>query len=199
MRVNWKPKWLKRPLFRKSVLEEGHSSDAMRDQIARHATGSGVFNGSYINKHVNFNSQDAYLESEVSEEGLTRVFAYMSLRYNPGAPSGVPSELLHELLTEDTKIATLGREVEELRKDIKATYSLIKHALAERIQEYRYLQQRLKNAKKSLIDEFNTVYRQDYFSCVYNEMMKMSLDQTAIVEPGDEPMVQHALEERNQL
>jgi hypothetical protein len=171
----------------------------VRDQISRHTVGAGVFNSSYLNERVDLNSQDAYLESEVSEEGLTRAFGHMSLRCHPGAPSGVPSELLHQLLTADPEIASLTRELNELHNELKATYGFINRAPEEKIQEHKQVQQRLKNAKKSLTDELNAAYRKDYFFRIHNEMMKMSLDQTAIEEPGDEPMVQHALEERNQL
>jgi hypothetical protein len=175
------------------------ASDAVRDQIARHNPGGGVFNGSYLNEIVNFNSQDAYLESDVSEDGLTRAFGHMSLRCHPGAPSGVPSELLRQLLAADPEIASLEREVNELHDQLKATYRFIKRAPEEKKREHQHLQQQLKNAKKSLTDELDAAHRRDYFFRIHNEMMKMSLDQTAIEEPGDEPMVQHELEERNRL
>jgi hypothetical protein len=175
------------------------ASDAVRDQIARHNPAGGVFNSSYLNEVVNFNSQDAYLESDVSEDGLTRAFAHMSLRCHPGAPSGVPSDLLRQLLIADPEIASLGREFNELHNQIKATYGFINRAPREKIQEHKHLQQRLRNAKKSLTDELDAAYRRDYFFRVHNEMMKMSLNQSAIEEPDDEPMVQHELEERNQL
>ncbi len=130
----------------------------MRDQIARHTPGAGVFNSSYLNEHVNFNSQDAYLESDVSEEGLTRAFAHMSLRCYPGTPSGVPSELLQQLLTADPEIASLTRELNELHNELKAAYGFINRAPEEKRQEHKHLQQRLKNAKKSLTDELNAAY-----------------------------------------
>lgn len=190
------------PSFRTSRRSRqflGLASDAVRDQIARHNPAGGVFNGSYLNEIVNFDSQDAYLESDVTEDGLTRAFGHMSLRCHPGAPSGVPSELLRQLLKADPEIASLGREFNELHDQIKATYRFISHAPKKTSQEHKHLQQRLKNAKKILVDELNTAYRRDYFFRVHNEMMKMSLDQTAIEEPGNEPMVQHELEERNRL
>jgi hypothetical protein len=72
----------------------GVASDAKRDQMARHGPGRGVF----LNERFDFNSQAAYLEEDVSEDGLTRAFAHISLRCHPGAPSGVPPDLLRPLL-----------------------------------------------------------------------------------------------------
>ena len=168
----------------------------MRDQVARHNPATGVFNGSYINERVQFNVQDAFLESDVSEDGLTRAFAHMSLRCHPG---GVPSELLGQLLAADPEIASLQREFKVLHDQIKTTYGFINRAPEEKRLEHKHIQQQLKNARKSLTDELDAAYRRDYFFRVHNEMMKMSLNPTAIEEPVDEPMVQHELEERNQL
>lgn len=178
----------------------GVASDAKRDQMARHDPGRGVFNGSYLNERFDFNSQAAYLEEDVSEDGLTRAFAHMSLRCHPGAPSGVPPELLHPLLAADPIIISLGQASDALRYQIKTTYGFIKDAPKKKRQQHKLLQQQLKNAKKSLTDDLDAAYRKDYFYRVHNELMKMSL-QRAIIdsEPGDEPMVEHELEERNQL
>ena len=57
----------------------------------------------------------------------------MSLCYHPGAPSGVPSELLYQLLTADPEIASLKRELNELHNEIKATHRFINRALEEKI------------------------------------------------------------------
>lgn len=113
----------------------------MRDQIACHTPEAGVFNSLYLNERVNFNSQDAYLESDVSEDGLTRAFAHMSLRCHPGAPSGVPSELLHQLLTADPEIASLEREFNELHDQTKATYRFINREPEKERKEHEHLQQ----------------------------------------------------------
>ncbi|KFY65136.1 hypothetical protein V496_02779 [Pseudogymnoascus sp. VKM F-4515 (FW-2607)] len=255
MRVNWKPEWLKRPIFRKSVLKSGVwvksktepfdyslfnfclqrcgkdgglediitsycfrrallnaangvASDAVRDQIARHNPGGGVFNFAYLNEAVNFNTQDTYLGEfgeDVSEDGLTRAFTHMSLRCHPGAPSGAPPELLHQLLATDTHIVSLEQNFSELRNQIKADYGFIYLAPAEIKLEHKHRQQQLNNARKSLTDELHATFRRDYFSRIHNEMMKMSLNQatnqTATDEPGNgtEPMVQHQLKERNEL
>jgi len=40
---------------------------------------TGVFNGTYLNDLVRFNVQDAFLEEDLSDDGLTRIFIYMSI------------------------------------------------------------------------------------------------------------------------
>jgi hypothetical protein len=171
----------------------------VRDQVARHNPLSGVYNGSYINEYVQFNVQDAFLESEVTEDGLTRAFAHMSLRCHPGAPSGVAPELLHQLLAADPEIARLEREAAELHNLLRAKYTCIKYAPEKERQEHKDCRQRLTNAKKNLTDLLNDACRRDYFTRVHDVMMEMQRNQTMVEEPGDEPMVQHQLEERNRL
>ncbi|TVY29336.1 hypothetical protein LHYA1_G001347 [Lachnellula hyalina] len=89
--------------FRRAAINtaDGMASDTKHDQMARRDPGRGVFNGLYLNERFDFNSQAAYLEEDVSEDGLTLAFAHMSLRCHPGAPSGVPSDLLRPLLAAD--------------------------------------------------------------------------------------------------
>jgi hypothetical protein len=53
----------------------------------RHDPSTGVFNGAYINHAVRFNVQDAFLESDISDDGLTRAFTHVSIRCSP-APRG---------------------------------------------------------------------------------------------------------------
>ncbi|KAH9203768.1 hypothetical protein DL95DRAFT_418785 [Leptodontidium sp. 2 PMI_412] len=65
---------------------DGKASDAVRDQVMRHNPFTGVFNEAYNNQAVRFNVQDAYLESDITDDGLTRAFTHMSIRCNPGAP-----------------------------------------------------------------------------------------------------------------
>jgi hypothetical protein len=62
-----------------------------------------------------------------------RVFAYISLCYYPGAPLGVPLELLYKLLTADPEITSLRRELNELHNKIKATHRFINYILEEKI------------------------------------------------------------------
>ncbi|TVY17613.1 hypothetical protein LARI1_G005246 [Lachnellula arida] len=164
-RLGKKAMRLKRPLFRQSVLEascgrdaglenvltsyyfrraainaaNSLASDAVRDQIARYNPAGGVFNGLYLNEIMNFNSQDTYLESNVSEDSLTRAFGHISLRCHPGAPSEVPSELLSQLLAADPEITSLGQEFKCLHDQIKVTYRFIKHAPEKKRQEHKDL------------------------------------------------------------
>ncbi|KUJ06358.1 uncharacterized protein LY89DRAFT_678904 [Mollisia scopiformis] len=47
---------------------------------------------------------DAPLESDISDDGLTRAFTHMSIRCNPGAPKEVPREVMDPLLAADPEI-----------------------------------------------------------------------------------------------
>lgn len=70
---------------------------------------TGVFNGAYNNESVRFNVQDTFLNSEISEDGLTRAFTDMSMRCNPGAPREVPQEMMKQLQAADPNIVELDR------------------------------------------------------------------------------------------
>jgi hypothetical protein len=74
----------------------------------RHDLITGVFNGAYINHRVKFNTQDAFLERDVSDDGLTRAFAHISIRRNPSVPKHVPKTVLSALPL-DPNIADLER------------------------------------------------------------------------------------------
>ncbi|KAB8302114.1 hypothetical protein EYC80_005565 [Monilinia laxa] len=78
--------------------------NAVRDQVMRYDPFTGVFNGAYINNIVRFNVQDAFLESEISDDGLIRTFTYMSIRCNPGVPKEVPIEMIKSLLAADSDV-----------------------------------------------------------------------------------------------
>jgi len=177
----------------------GAAPDAVRDQAARHNPSNGMFNGAYMNERVRFNTQDAYLEKDVTEDGLTRSFAHMSLRCHPDAPSGAPPEVVRRLVDADAEIVILQRQFDELHNRLRADYKFIKRAPKGEKQEHDELGKKLKSEKKSLEDELHKAYRKDYFFRVHNEMMKMQLDPSMIEEPGVEPMVQHQLEERTRL
>jgi hypothetical protein len=69
---------------------------------------TGVVNGAYINANIRLNVQDAFLESDISDDGLTRAFTYMRIRRNPGAPDTVPTELMDQLLAAEPDIAELN-------------------------------------------------------------------------------------------
>ncbi|CAD6448042.1 a7f6baa6-02c0-4026-babe-950b6c0b476a [Sclerotinia trifoliorum] len=161
MKVHWKPEWLKRPIFRRSVCSvngwvksktepmiysiyafyidllgkdtgfenkltsycfrrgtanavDGVASDAFRDQVMRHDPFTGVFNGAYINNIVRFNIQDAFLESVIFDDGLTRAFIYMSIRCNLGVLKEVPTEMMKSLLAVDPDVVDLERQFKKL-------------------------------------------------------------------------------------
>ena len=87
----------------------GVASDAVRDQVIRHDVFTGAFNGAYINHAVRFNVQDAFLESNVTDNWLTRAFTHMSICYNPSASEEVPNEVIERLLAADPGIIDLER------------------------------------------------------------------------------------------
>ncbi|RFU29061.1 hypothetical protein B7463_g7279, partial [Scytalidium lignicola] len=187
---------------------DGVAPDAVRDQVMRHDPFTGVFNGAYINHSVRFNVQDAFLESEITDDGLTRAFTHMSIRCNPGAPEGVPRELMERIFATDPDIVDLERRFKASHTDLKWEYKFINRAPKKRQQEHYDLQKRLINAKKSLETEINEMQRKDYFFQIHNEMMKKQLqrhlDKTSGKEdPEDvedpEPVIEHQLRERTQL
>jgi hypothetical protein len=63
--------------------------------------------------------QDAFLESDISDDGLTRAFIYISLRYNPGALKDVPLEIIKPLFAADLDIVDLKRRFNKLNIEIK--------------------------------------------------------------------------------
>ena len=183
----------------------GVASDAVRDQVMRHDPFTGVFNGAYINHMVRFNVQDAFLESDISDDGLTRAFTHMSIRCNPGAPKKVPSEVMDRLLAADPDIKDLERRFKALHTEIKWEHKFIKRAPQKKQKEHKDLRNQLTNAKKSLRTEIEGAYRKDYFYQIHNEMMKRQLqrhlDKTVVEEDVEdvEPVIEHQLEERTRL
>jgi len=63
--------------------------------------------------------QDAYLESDITNNKLTRAFTYISIRYNPSALKEVPRKVIKQLLTTNLKIAIFKRQFKELYTRIK--------------------------------------------------------------------------------
>ncbi len=109
----------------------GKASDAIRDQVMRHNPLTGVFNEAYNNQAVRFNVQDAYLKSDITDDGLTRAFTHMSIRCNPGALKEVPREVMDRLLAADPEIAILERQFKESHTWIKWEYKFINRAPKE--------------------------------------------------------------------
>lgn len=180
----------------------GKASDAVRDQVMRHNPFTGVFNESYNNQAVRFNVQDAYLESDITDDGLTRAFTHMSIRCNPGAPKEVPRGVIDRLLAADPEIAVLERQFKESHTQIKWGYKFINRAPKEIREAHKKLGQQLKAATKSLEDELEAEHRKDYFFYIHNEMMKRQLNRPlnkTVVEVETELVIVHQLEERTQL
>ena len=180
---------------------DGKASDAIRDQVMRHDPYTGVFNGAYINESVRFNVQDAFLNGEISEDGLTRAFAHMSIRCNPGAPKEVPQEMMQRLLEADPDIAGLEQQAKDSSFRLRCEYGCINRAPSQEQDSHKELRNQLKNAKKSLKTEMDHEYRKHYFYQVHVEMMKMQLQRdldTAEDEDTEEPEppIEHQLEER---
>jgi hypothetical protein len=114
----------------------------------RHDPFTGVFNGAYINNMVRFNVQDAFLESEITDDGLTRAFTHMSIRCNPGVPKEVPTEMMNSLLTTNPEIVDLERRFKNLYAQIKGDYKFIRCAPKAIRKQYEDLRKNLTNAKK---------------------------------------------------
>ena len=186
----------------------GVAPDAVRDQVMRHDPFTGVFNGAYLNHTVRFNMQDAFLESDITDDGLTRAFTHISIRCNPGALKDVPNEVMERLFAADLDIVALERRFKALFTKIKWEYKFIKRAPKEKRKEHGDLHKQLTNAKKSLRTEIEDAYRKDYFFQIYNEIMKQQLqrhlDKTTVEEDAEdtqdvEPVIEYQLEERTRL
>ncbi|PQE19423.1 hypothetical protein CJF30_00009884 [Rutstroemia sp. NJR-2017a BBW] len=97
----------------------GAASDSVRDQVLRHDPSTGVFSAAYRDQLVRFNVQDAFLESNISDDGLTRAFTHMSIRCNPGAPDPVSEEFMQQFYAQDPGIVDLERQTSDLKDKIK--------------------------------------------------------------------------------
>jgi hypothetical protein len=106
-----------------------------------------VFNGAYINNIVRFNVQDAFLESEISDDGLTRAFTHMSIRCNPGVPKEVPREMMSSPLATDPHIVDLEKSFKQLYAKIKWDHKFIRCAPVTAKEQYESLRKQLTNAK----------------------------------------------------
>ena len=187
------------------MLLLGAASDSVRDQVLRHDPSTGVFGAAYRDQLVRFNVQDAFLENNVSDDGLTRAFTHMSIRCNPGAPDPVSEEFMRQFYTQDPDIIDLERQTAKTKAMIRQKYKFIKHAPKKEVTEYQDLQKQLTSAKKSLKTEIDDAQRKDYFFSIHNVMMKHQLDRqhnSALVENDEAdivPLIVHQLYERTQL
>lgn len=183
---------------RKLTISVGLASDTVRDQVMRHDPMTGVFSGAYINHRVKFNTQDAFLERDVSDDGLTRAFAHMSIRCNPGIPKEVPPAVLRAL-PPDPDIADLERRYTTMFQQLRHRYKFVKRAPPKEVKEYQDLGRQLTNARKSFKEEVSREFKRDYIFRFHNEQMKRQLDKTYVTDVYVEPVVQHQLEERTRL
>jgi hypothetical protein len=167
----------------------------------RHDPYTGVFNGAYNNENVRFNVQDAYLNGEISEDGLTRAFTHMSIRCNPGAPKEVPEDMMRQLLAAAPDIVKLEEQVKDSSVQLRHVYGCINRAPPPQQNVHKELRNELKNAKKGFKTEMNEAYRKNYFYQVHNVMMKRQLQRSLdmggdAVAEDPEPPIEHQLAER---
>jgi len=167
----------------------------------RHDPYTGVFNGAYNNESVRFNVQDAFLNGEISEDGLTRAFTHMSIRCNPGAPKEVPEEAMKQLLAAAPDIVELDRQVKESSIRLRREFGCINRAPTLEQNGHKELRNQLKNAKKGFKAEMDDAYRKDYFYQIHNVMMQRQLQRHLNAVEGDdaedpEPAIEHQLAER---
>jgi hypothetical protein len=145
--------------------------------------------------------QDAYLNGEISEDGLTRAFTHMSIRCNPGAPKEVPTDVMKQLLAAAPDIVELEQQVKESSTRLRCEYVCISQALTLEQNGHAELRSQLKNAKKGFKSEMNDAYRKDYFYRIHNEMMQRQLQRN--LDAGEDedaeepdPPADHQLTER---
>jgi hypothetical protein len=110
----------------------------------------GVFNGAYLNHWVRFNVQDAFLEEDLSDDGLTRIFTHMSITCNESAPTRIPKEVINAL-PPDLEIVELERRHGELKHIIRDRYKFISRAPnIDIVREYKNLAQTFAIKRKSV-------------------------------------------------
>jgi hypothetical protein len=76
--------------------------------------------------------QDVFLEIDISDNGLTRAFTHISIRYNPSALKEVPSEVMDPFIATDPDIVDLERRSKALYTEIKWGYKFIERALGKK-------------------------------------------------------------------
>ena len=149
--------------------------NAVHNQIMRHNLCTEIFNESYINYTVRFNMQNAFLKSNISDDGLTWAFTHISICCNSDASKEVLNEVMGPLLTVDSDVVKLKQQFKTLHIMLKCKFKFIKQILKKKLIEYKNLCKQLTNAKRSLKADINNTYCKDYFFQVYNKMMKKQL------------------------
>lgn len=80
------------------------------DQIMQYDLMTRCLANAYLNRRVGFNTQDVYLERDLSADGLTKAFSYISIRCNPKVPREIPKVELARL-PPNLEVVELTREV----------------------------------------------------------------------------------------
>ncbi len=164
----------------------------------RHDPFTGVFNGAYLNHRVRFNVQDAFLEEDLSDNGLTRIFTHMSITCNENAPAKIPKEVINAP-PPDPEILELKRRHDELKHIIQDRYKYISRAPnIDIVREYKELGTDIRNKKKERVDSLNKEYRKQFLYHSHNKEMERQLNKTK-AEKYIAPVIQHQLPERTQL
>jgi hypothetical protein len=136
----------------------------------------GIFSGSYLNHRVRFNVQDAFLEEDLSDDGLTRIFIHMSITCNENAPSRIPKEVIN-VLPLDPEIVKLERRHKELKHIIQHRYKYISRAPdIDIVKEYKQLGLEIRNKKKERNDDLSKKYREEFFYQSHNKEMERQLN-----------------------
>jgi hypothetical protein len=135
----------------------------------RHDPYTGMFSGSYLNHRVRFNVQDAFLEEDLSDDGLTRIFTHMSITCNENAPSRIPKEVINAL-PPDPEIVKLERRHKELKHMIQHRYKYISRAPdIDIVKEYKQLGPEIRNKRKERNDDLSKKYREEFFYQSHNK------------------------------
>lgn len=175
----------------------GKAPDAVVDQVMRHDPMTGCLQNAYLNHRVGFNTQDAYLEEEPSDDGLTRAFTHMSIRCNPEVPNEIPKSEL-DRLPADPEIVELSRRVQRMSITIRQEYKFIRLSPLAVIQEYQQLRRELRNVEKNFIDEMTRVYQEACRRRIHDEELERQLS-GMVIDREAEPTIEHHLQERTQL
>ena len=170
---------------------------AVVDQVMRHEPMTGCLANAYLNLHVGFNTQDAFLERDPSADGLTRAFVHMSIRCNPEVPQELPKAELDKP-PPDPEVVILTRQVKQTAIRLRQQYGFIKSAPEEPLEDYRQLQRDLRNAKKAFKSDMTKAFQEAYRRRMHNEELERQLKGLSCDEIP-QPLIKHELEERTQL
>lgn len=169
--------------------------DPIVDQVMRHDPMTGCLANAYLNNRVGFNTQDAYLGTDPSADGLTKAFSHMSIRFSP-APKISKEEL--DKLPRGDQIENLRREKQQIRDELCRKYKFIKSAPEDERTEYKKKCDELRSKEKTFREEMTKLFQAGYRRKIENEILEISLKGLATEEKA-EPAVAHQLLERSSL